>query len=70
MIGAEWRGVDLGSIMAGPVDWAPICQNLTELSPDAEIRVVGEENTREVMSLVWPIKVSTSWGLELVIFQQ
>ena len=63
LIGAEERGVDrcvdFGLFTAGSVDWAPICQSLTESSIDAEMRVVGEENTREVMLLAWPMKVST-----------
>jgi hypothetical protein len=46
--------------MDGSVDWAPICQNLTELSIDAETRVVGEENIREVILWLWPMKVSTN----------
>ena len=49
LIGAEVRGADFGSIMAGSIDGAPICQNLTDLSTDAEIRVVGEENAREAI---------------------
>ena len=48
-IGAEGRDMGFGSIMAGSVNWAPICQNLTDLLQDAEMRVVGEENIREVI---------------------
>jgi hypothetical protein len=39
--------VGTGSVAAGSVDKVPICQNLIELSMDAEMREEGEENTRE-----------------------
>ena len=41
---AEVRDVDSGLAMAWPR--APICQNLTEGSPDTEMREEGEENAR------------------------
>ena len=59
VIANEVVDVDFGLVATRSVDRAPICQNLTDLSIDAEIRIDGEENTREVMFLVWPIKVST-----------
>ena len=59
LIGAEVDGSGSGLITAGSISGAPICQNLIDLSLDAEMRVVGEENAREVMCLVWPMKVST-----------
>ena len=49
LIDTEGRDVGFGSIMGRSVDWAPICQNLTDLSSDAEMRVVEEENIREVI---------------------
>ena len=52
LIDAEGRDAGFRSIVAGSVDWAPICQNLTELSSDADIRVVEEGNRREVILLV------------------
>ena len=52
LIGAEVRDVDFGSVSNGSVDKAPICQNLTDLSMDAEIRVEGEENARELILLI------------------
>ena len=58
LIGAEARGVDCGSVIAGSDDEVPICQNLIDLSKDDEIREEGEENIREVMSSVCPTKVS------------
>ena len=58
LIGAGVRDVDFGSTTTGSIDGAPICQNLTDLSQDAEMRVVGEENAREVIPAVWPMKVS------------
>ena len=69
VIGNEVVDVDFGLVATRSVDRAPICQNLTDLSTDAEIRVDGEENTSEVMLSVWPIKVSTRWGSELVMSQ-
>jgi hypothetical protein len=42
-------GVDFRSVSTGSVDEAPICQNLTDLSQDAEMREEGEENAREVI---------------------
>ena len=59
LTGAEAGDTDFGSITTGSIDGAPICQNLTDLSLDAEMRVMGEENAREVISSVWPMKVST-----------
>jgi hypothetical protein len=58
LIGAEVRDADFGLVTAKSIDGAPICQNLTDSSIDAEMRVVGVENTREVICLVWPMKVS------------
>ena len=69
LIGAEAGDPDSGLVTIGSIDGAPICQNLTNLSIDAEMRVVGEENVREVILLIWPMKVSTRWGSELVISQ-
>ena len=48
LIGEVWD-VDFGSVASRDVDEVPICQNFTDLSADAEMRVVGEENTREVI---------------------
>ena len=47
LIGDKVGGVDSGSLATGSVDKAPICQNLTDLSPDAEMREEEEENVRE-----------------------
>jgi hypothetical protein len=69
MIGAEAGGVDFGSLATGSVDEAPICQNLTDWSWDAEMREEEEENVREVMLLVCPANVSMRWGSEVVISQ-
>ena len=66
-IEAEASGVGSGSAATGSVGEAPVCQNLIELSQDEEIR--EEENTREVMSPVCPMKVSTRQGSDLVISQ-
>jgi len=57
-IKGEAIGVDTRSITTRSADETPICQNLTNLLWDAEMRVEGEENAREVTSLVWPIKIS------------
>ena len=59
LIGTEVQDPDSGLVTTGSIDGAPICQNLTDLSLDAEMRVVGDENAREVMALVWSIRVST-----------
>ena len=45
----------------------PTCQNLTDLSLDAEMR--QEENTREEISLSWRVKVSTRRAARLVMSQ-
>jgi len=44
-------------VIAGSVWRAQICQNLTDLSWDDEMMEEGEENMRDVMSSVCPIKV-------------
>ena len=59
VIGAEVRGVDFGSVVTGSADRAPICQNLIDWSLEVEMRVEEEENAREVISSVWPMKVLT-----------
>jgi hypothetical protein len=68
LIGEVW-GTDFGSVISGDADEAPICQNFTDLSQDAEMREVGEENTRELTGLVWLIKVSMRQGSKLVMSQ-
>ena len=67
LIEAEASGVDSESAATGSVGKAPVCQNLIDLSWDEEIR--EEENTREVMRSVCPMKVSTRQGSDLVISQ-
>jgi hypothetical protein len=67
LIGAEADGMDSESVPTGPVDKVPICQNLIDRSLDNEIR--EEENAREEMLLVCPMKVSMGWGFELVMSQ-
>ena len=42
--------VDSGLTTPGSTDERPICQNLTDLSKDVEIREEEEENTREEVS--------------------
>ena len=69
LIGAKTRDVDWRSVIAGCDDEVPICQNLIELSSDDEMREEGEENAREVMSLVCPTKVSMMQGFEWVMSQ-
>jgi hypothetical protein len=49
LIGEVWSIVEFGSVASGDVNEAPICQNFTDWSSDAEMREVGEENTREVI---------------------
>jgi hypothetical protein len=66
MIGAEVGDMDSGSVTNGSAE-ALICQNLTDLSLDAEMR--EEENVREVMELVCPIKVLMGYGFRLVMSQ-
>ena len=57
-IGAEViGGVDFELVTAGSINEALICQNLTDPSQDAEMRENGEENVREIILLVWPMKV-------------
>ena len=46
LISAEGEDAGFRSIMVWSVDWAPICQNLTDLSWDADIRVVEECHER------------------------
>ena len=55
MIEAEVGGVVIVPVIAGSVDESPICQNLTDLSGDAEMR--KEENARELMPSLCPMKV-------------
>ena len=52
MIGTEGQDVGFESNTGESGDWIPICQNLTDLSSDAEMRVVEEENIREVIESV------------------
>jgi len=59
-IDAEVSGVDSELVATGSADVAPICQNLTDLSSDAEMR--EEENVRELMKRVCPTKVSMRRG--------
>ena len=59
--------VDSESGIAGSADEEPIFQNLTDLSSDDEIR--EEENVREVILPVCPVRVSTRQGSELVMLQ-
>ena len=66
MTGAEVSGGDSKSFTAGPVSEA-ICQNLIHSSLDDEIR--DEENTRDRISLVCPLKVSMRHGPDLVMSQ-
>ena len=47
----------------GSIDAAPICQNLIELSLEAEMRVVEEENIKEVMVFTCPARVWMRQGL-------
>ena len=60
-------GVDSESGVAGSADEEPVCQNLTELSQDDEIR--EEENVREMTDAVCPVRVSTRQGSGLVMLQ-
>ena len=60
-ISAEAGGVEFESVEV------PICQNLIDLSWDDEMR--EEENTREVILVVWPKNVSMRQGSKLVISQ-
>lgn len=62
-----WSKVDSGSGITGSVDETSICQNLIDWSKDDEMR--EEENIREVMLLVCPMKVLIRQGSELVISQ-
>jgi hypothetical protein len=57
-IGTEVGGVEFESLANGFVNGVLICQNLADRFWDAEMRE-EEENAREVISLVCPIKVST-----------
>ena len=57
--GSEGIGAGSGSTTAVSIDKVPICQNLTVLSIDAEMRDEGEENVREVIAPVCPTRVST-----------
>ena len=66
-IGTGVSGVDSESGTARSDDKVLVCQNLIDLSPDDEIR--EEENMREVMSLVCPVRVSTRQGSKLVMSQ-
>ena len=57
LIGARVRGVgsELGTI--GSAGEVPICQNLIDLSLDAEMREREEGKIREVMISVCPMRV-------------
>ena len=48
LISVELSDVDSGSVLTGS-DGTSICQNLTDLSADAEMREEEEENAREVI---------------------
>ena len=63
---AEASAVDLVSIIAPFGEEPPICQNLTDLSLDAEM--TEEENTIEEMLFPWTTKVSM-WVAGLVTSQ-
>ena len=69
LIGAKTREVDCRLVVAWSIDEVPICQNLIESSSDDETRQEGEENARQEMSSVCPIKVSMMQGSELVMSQ-
>ena len=62
-------GVYAGLVVTEPVGKAPICQSLMDLSLDTEMRVDGEENTRERMISVCPARISTRREFGLVISQ-
>ena len=67
LIGTGVSGVDSGSGTVRSADKALVCQNLIDLSEDDEIR--EEENVREVMLLVCPVRVSTRQGSKPVMSQ-
>ena len=60
--------IDFGLIPTESVDCVPIFQNLTDPSADPEMREEGEENAKERISLVCPMKVSARWGSVLAMF--
>ena len=64
---AEASGMDSESVATKSTGEALICQNFTDPSKDDEMR--EEENTREEISLVCPVRVLTRQGTELLIFQ-
>jgi hypothetical protein len=66
LIGELW-GIGFGSVTSGDIDEALICQNFTDPSEDAEMREVGEENTKEVIRPLWPMKDSMGQSSELVM---
>ena len=57
LIETEASSEDSESGATGSADEVSICQNLIDLSSDDDIR--EEENVREVMLLVCPVRVST-----------
>ena len=57
LIAAEASGVDSESVATRSIGKVLVCKNLTDLSQDDEMR--EEENTREVISPVCPVRVST-----------
>jgi len=65
---ADVSDVDFGA-PSGSFDEEPIYQNLIDPSADAEMREEGEENIRELILKVCPVKVSIRLGVELVISQ-
>ena len=67
LIAAEASGVDSESVATRSTGKVPVCQNLTDPSSDVEMR--DEENTREVIFLVCPVRVLTRQGVKPVIFQ-
>ena len=67
VIPVEASAVDLVFIATWLGEEPPTCQNLIDLSLDAEIR--EEENVREEVLLPWRAKVSTRRAARLVMSQ-
>ena len=67
LMGAETGGVGSGSLVTRPLDRAPICQNLIDLSLDN--KTMEEENAREVMGLACPVNTPAMQAPEQVIYQ-
>jgi hypothetical protein len=68
MIVTGARDIDFGSVPTMSVDWVLIFQNLADPSRDPEMREEGEENAKQLMSLVCPMNVSIRWGSALAMF--